>query len=109
VQQAVAGQRSTGTWLLLAGFGGAAFLSLPFVSSLLLFAILTWLALTEWQLLRDKRVWIGVGIVALAAGLYYFVFTSIGDTWLVQAADWQVYVSENSSGWVARQFRRMPL
>lgn len=109
VQQVAAGQRSTGIWLLLAGFGGAAFLSLPFVSSLLLFAVLTWLALTEWQLLRDKRVWIGLGIVALAAGLYYFVFTSIGDTWLVQAADWQVYVSENSSGWVARQFRRMHL
>ncbi|MCW5874841.1 MAG: hypothetical protein KIS88_09390 [Anaerolineales bacterium] len=109
VQQVVNGPRRLGWQLLLVSFAAAAFLSWPFVSSLLLFAVITWLALTQWQLLRDKRIWLGLGALALVAGLYFFVFSSVGDTWLVQSADWQVYVSENSSGWVARQFQRMPL
>lgn len=109
VQQIVSQPRRLGWQLLLVSFAAAAFLSWPFVSSLLLFAVVTWLALTSWKVLRDRRIWFGLGILALTAGLYFFVFSSIGDTWLVQSADWQVYVSENSSGWVARQFERMPL
>lgn len=109
VQQIAKGPRRLGWLLLLVSFAGAAFLSWPFVSSLFLFAAVTWLALTQWELLRDRRIWLGVGLLALVAGLYFFAFSSIGDTWLVQSADWQVYVSENSSGWVARQFERMPL
>ena len=109
VQQVVNGPRRSGWQLLLLSFASAAFLSWPFVSSLLFFAVITWLALTHWAVLRDRRTWLALGLLALVAGLYFFVFSSLGETWLVQSADWQVYVSENSSGWVARQFERMPL
>lgn len=109
VQQLTSAARRQGWQILLVSFAGAAFLSWPFVSSLLLLAVVTWLALTEWQILRDKRVWLSLGAIALAAGLYFFLFSSLGDTWLVQSADWQAYVSESSSGWVARTFRRIPL
>lgn len=109
VQQWVHGPRPAGRGLVLASFGVAAFLSWPFMSSLLLFAVLTWLALTDWAVLRQRRVWIALGVLALA-GLAYVIFVrGAADTWLVQSADWQAYVSKNSSGWVARQFKRMPL
>jgi len=108
VQQVTSGERRSGGWLLLAGFAAAAFLSWPFVSSLLLFAVATWLV-TNWRILRDKRVLYALGAVLLLGLLYLFVVRDIADSWLVQSAAWQVYVSENSSGWVARQFERMPL
>lgn len=109
VQQVVSNPRRSGWQLLLVSFASAAFLSWPFVSSLLFFAVITWLALTHWAVFRDRRTWFALGLLALMAALYFFVFSSLGETWLVQSADWQVYVSENSSGWVARQFERMPL
>lgn len=109
VQQVTSGERRRGGWLLLAGFVSAVFLSWPFVSSLLLFAVVTWLALTDWYILRDKRVLFGLAAALLLGILYLFVVRDIGESWLVQSAAWQVYVSENSSGWVARQFERMPL
>ncbi len=109
VQQVTSGERRSGGWLLLAGFAAAAFLSWPFVSSLLLFALVTWLVLTDWRILRDKRVLYALGVALLLGLLYLFVVRDIADSWLVQSAAWQVYVSENSSGWVARQFERMPL
>ncbi len=109
VQQSVQGAWRQGRWLLLAGFAAAAFLSWPFVSSLLFFAAVTWLALTDWNVLRDRRVLFGLAGAALLAAVYLFVVRDVGESWLVQSAGWQAYVSENSSGWVARQFERMPL
>jgi hypothetical protein len=109
VQQLLAKPRRTGLALLLTGFALAAFFSWPFVSSLLLLTVLAYLSLTKWRLLRNRRVWIVAGGLGLAALVYLFAFTDTAQLWLVQSARWQAYVSANASGWVARQFERMPL
>lgn len=84
-------------------------ISWPFTSSLLLLLLLANLALDDWRLLRIRWVLPSV-VIALVAGLMFaFLYLDIGNLWLVQAADWQVYVSANASGWVAREFERMPL
>jgi hypothetical protein len=88
-------------------------LSIPltwtFTPSLVLLLILVHSALDEWSWLRSPKVWIGLLLAAivLVAGFLFFVETQ--DLWLVQSARWQAYVSANASGWVAREFERMPL
>jgi hypothetical protein len=39
----------------------------------------------------------------------FAVFANTGDLWLVQSAKWQAYVSANASGWIAREFEKMPV
>lgn len=95
------------TFLLLIAL--SALLSTPFLFSLLALLLLVWLALDEWRALRRRRVWLallGLGLAGLA-GLLFFI--DVPNLWIVQAAEWQSYVSRNASGWVARQFERMPL
>ena len=72
---------------------------------LMVFAI--YLSLSEWSLIKKKWFWIVIliGIILLIAG--YFVFTDFVGQWL-EASQWEKYLAENSSGWVQRQFRRMP-
>jgi hypothetical protein len=95
--------------LLVIPIAVAAFLTWPFVLSLVLLLVLSYLALDKWRLLHDQRVWSGLGL-ALVLGFVYIVFSSdLAQAWLVQSARWQAYVSANASGWVAREFERMPL
>lgn len=108
-QQALTKPRRSGVALLLIAFGLAGFLSWPFVSSLFLLLALVYLALTKWQLLRDRRIWLLAGGVSLVALVYLLFFTEVTQLWLVQSGRWQAYVSANASGWVARQFERMSL
>lgn len=84
-------------------------ISWPFTSSLLLLLLLAYLALDDWRLLRIRWVLPAIGIALVAGLAFAFIYLDIGSLWLVQAADWQVYVSANASGWVAREFERMPL
>jgi hypothetical protein len=37
------------------------------------------------------------------------LFAFYDELWLVQSAEWQAYVSQNASGWIARQFERIPV
>jgi hypothetical protein len=63
----------------------------------------------RWRFLRDKRVWIGGAAVLIAGLAFVFLSRDSAQLWIVQSARWQAYVSANASGWVARQFERMPL
>lgn len=84
-------------------------LTWAFIPSLLVMLVLVYLALEEWRPLRSWRVWLVIGAVA-ALLLAYFVVRYLGDgLWLVESARWQAYVSQNASGWVAREFERMPV
>lgn len=88
-------------------------LSIPitwaFTPSLVFVLILAYLALDGWRLLRSTKTWIilGMGAVLLLIALLFFV--NVQDLWLVQSAKWQTYVSANASGWVTRQFERLPV
>jgi hypothetical protein len=95
--------------LLLGPLALSTLLSPPFALSLLGLVALTYLGLDGWKVLRERKVWLGlllIGILALIAAL-----RNVGSEglWIVQSAEWQAYVSANASGWVARQFERMPL
>jgi len=81
-------------------------LSQPFALSLLGLQALVALALDEWQLVRRRRFWLPFLIIS---AIVLAVVLLRGDLWIVQSARWQAYVSANASGWVARQFERMPL
>jgi hypothetical protein len=96
-------------WSLLAiSLSAAAFFSWPFVFSLLLLMALAFGVQQRWRFLRDKRVWAGAAII-LIAGIAFVLTRESSQLWIVQSARWQAYVSANASGWVARQFERMPL
>jgi hypothetical protein len=81
-------------------------LSEPFALSLLGLQALVALALDEWHLVRRRRFWLPMLILT---AIVLAVVLLRGDLWIVQSARWQAYVSAHASGWVARQFRRMPL
>jgi len=88
-------------------------LSIPltwaFTPSLVLILVLVHLSLEGWELLRSTKTWIflGIGFVTLIVALLLFI--NVQDLWLVQSAKWQAYVSANASGWVAREFERLPV
>lgn len=81
-------------------------LSLPFALSLLGLLAFVALALGNWQVSRRSSVWIVLILLAVVALAFVLLR---GDLWIVQSARWQAYISANASGWVARQFERMPL
>ena len=84
-------------------------LTWAFTPSLILILLLAHLSLDGWRLLRSVKTWIvlGIGLALLLATILFFV--DVQDLWLVQSAKWQTYVSANASGWVARQFGRLPV
>jgi len=88
-------------------------LSIPltwaFTPSLVLLLALVYLALEDWRWLRSPKVWAGLVLLALVMVAVILLFVDQNSLWLVQSAKWQAYVSANASGWVARQFERMPL
>jgi len=98
-----------GILLLTIPIAAAAILTSPFVFFLVLLLALAYLTLDKWRLLRDHRLWLAAGFVAVIGVAYFACFADFGQLWLVQSARWQAYVSANASGWVAREFERMPL
>lgn len=103
-------QRQRGAWpLLVVAFAAAAFFSWPFVSALVLLLFVAYCAQTKWALLRDRRFWLALAIAGVLGIAYILIAKDAAQLWLVQSARWQAYVSANASGWVARQFERMPL
>jgi hypothetical protein len=84
-------------------------LTWAFTPALLLLMALVSFSLDEWRVLKRRSTWMVLlaGLAALAIiGLLFF---DLGNSWLVQSARWQSYVSANASGWIARQFERLPL
>ncbi|MEX2160752.1 MAG: glycosyltransferase family 39 protein [Anaerolineales bacterium] len=88
-------------------------LSIPltwaFTPSLIFILAVAALALDRWRWLRSPKVWIGLAILAGVALVAFFLLADEQGLWLVQSARWQAFVSENASGWIARQFERLPL
>jgi hypothetical protein len=88
-------------------------LSIPltwaFTPSIILMLGFAYLALDEWKLLRSRRVWAGLAAVFVVGVILFVAFFDEQKLWLVQSAEWQAYVSQNASGWIARQFERMPI
>jgi len=84
-------------------------LTWAFTPSLLLLLVLVYSALDEWRWLRSPRIWGGLLLLAIVAAVAFLLFVDEQGFWLVQSARWQAYVNANASGWVAREFERMPL
>lgn len=88
-------------------------ISLPitwaFTPSLIFLLVVAYLVLDDWRLLRSWRSWAILAVVAAIIIVILLLFVDINDAWLVQSAKWQAYVSANASGWVARQFERLPI
>ena len=80
-----------------------------FTPSLILLLVLVHLASDNWNLLRSWKSWAILGVITVLLIIILLFFVNIQDLWLVQSAKWQAYVSANASGWVARQFERMPI
>lgn len=109
VSRWVRGPARSGYILLAVAFASAAVLSWPFVSSLLLFSLSVYLTITGWRILHSRRVQAALGGAALLAVAYLLLFQDLRQLWLVQSADWQLYVSTSSSGWLQRQFGILPV
>ncbi|MEX1248224.1 MAG: glycosyltransferase family 39 protein [Anaerolineales bacterium] len=103
-------KRSIGKLALLAA---PVLLSIPltwaFTPSLIFMLVVAALALDEWRWLRSPKVWIGLAAAAFVILIGFILLADEQNLWLIQSARWQAYVSENASGWVARQFERLPL
>jgi hypothetical protein len=84
----------------------AAILSPPFALALIILLAMLALPVFDWKFFSKPKFWVPALIVGLAATLF---LTAQNGNWLVEGAQWQAYVSRNASGWVARQFERMPL
>jgi hypothetical protein len=88
-------------------------LSLPitwaFTPSLIFLLALAYLALDGWKLFRSWKSWAILAALAAIFIVVLLLFVDINNAWLVQSAKWQAYVSANASGWVARQFARLPI
>jgi hypothetical protein len=84
-------------------------LTWAFTPSLILILVLVHFALDEWQFINSRRIQILLGSGLLLFIIVFGVFANTGDLWLVQSAKWQAYVSSNASGWIAREFEKMPV
>lgn len=112
--------RWSGWVLLAAGLGLALPLSPPYAGlSLAALAVLA-AGLDEWRILRRKKLWLGLGLLALLA---------LAGTWLAwerlapaqydnplaylawfagETAEYQAYLSQRASGWLQKIFRLLP-
>lgn len=90
---------------------GALFLSViftpPFTVLLIVLLGLLGLTLSAADLWQSRWRWylVGISLVGLVIGIFIFAPKVIE---LVDAAALQTFASESASGWVARQFERMP-
>jgi hypothetical protein len=105
--------REEKTTAMLALFAAPILLSIPltwaFTPSMVLLLVLVYSTLDDWRWLRSTKVWRGLLILGVALAIVFVLYVDKQGLWLMQSARWQAYVSANASGWVAREFERMPL
>jgi 4-amino-4-deoxy-L-arabinose transferase-like glycosyltransferase len=105
--------REEKTTATLALFAAPILLSIPltwaFTPSMVLLLVLVYSTLDDWRWLRSTKVWRGLLILGVALAIVFVLYVDKQGLWLMQSARWQAYVSANASGWVAREFERMPL
>jgi hypothetical protein len=80
-----------------------------FTPSFIFLLVFAYLALNDWKLLRSWKSWVILAALAAILIVVLLFFVNLNDAWLVQSAKWQAYISANASGWVARQFERLPI
>ncbi len=80
-----------------------------FTPSLILILVLVYLALSEWKILRSWKSWAVIAVILVLVVIALNFVVNVQDLWLVQSAKWQTYISANASGWIARQFDRLPI
>ncbi len=103
-------EASPSRWLALSLPVALSFLlSPPFTLSVIGILVLVYIGLGHWQWLQKHKAWIWASLVLIVLGLIYLSSAGKLNFWIVQSAEWQAYVSANASGWVARQFEKMPL
>jgi hypothetical protein len=95
--------------LLAAPIGLSVPITWAFTPSLVFLLVFAYLALDDWKPLRSWKSWAILPVLAAVFILALLLFVDINNAWLVQSAKWQSYVSANASGWVARQFERLPI
>lgn len=83
-------------------------LSFPFAVFLVGALSLAALALHDWSFSRRRAVWLFTGLFGALLVFVATFFVDWSGVWLVQFGEWQAYVAQNASGWVARQFERVP-
>jgi hypothetical protein len=109
--------RASLAWIL-----GALVLTLPisppFTALLLGFLVLQLLWMGKVQFWRQRRIWIGLGLLALLAGVGIWLawdrFAPVGVNnplaligwWLRRSTGWQAPLSESTSGWIQKIFDR---
>ena len=86
---------------LLLGFSNPTFLLAVFMIFILYFAK------TEMMIFRKKWFLLIILIGIILIIFSRFVFSGFINHWM-EASQWEKYLAQNSSGWVQRQFRRMP-
>jgi hypothetical protein len=103
-------QASPRSWLtLLLPVALSLILSPPFTLSVIGLLVLVYVGMGNWSWLQRHKTWIWPTVVLITLGFAYLITTGKIDLWIVQSAEWQAYVSANASGWVTRQFEKMPL
>ena len=87
--------------ILLLGFSNPTFI----LSIIMLFIL--YLVKTEFEIFKTKWFWLLIIISIIILIFSGIVFTDFIKHWM-EASQWEKYLAQNSSGWVQRQFRRMP-
>jgi hypothetical protein len=82
-------------------------LSSPFFLLLVAILVIESAAITNWRFLRSRRMWVVLGAL-LILGIGVLIVLGYGSQYWLEAGQWQRYINANASGWVERQFRRMP-
>jgi hypothetical protein len=92
----------------------------PFAALLLGMLALQALALDGWQVFHQRRLWLILGGLAVAAGIGVWLAwgrlapegisnpVALAGWWLKQSAKWQAHVTRQASGWIQRLFRTSP-
>ncbi len=86
---------------LLLSFSNPTFLLAVFM------LLILYLAKTNLTIFRKKWLWVAIIFGIILIILSMFVFSDFINHWM-EASQWEKYLAQNSSGWVQRQFRRMP-
>jgi hypothetical protein len=110
------------TWKSLGWIVGALVFTLPFsppFAALLLGLLgIQTLYVGKWRILRQRRLWLVLTIIALLAVIAVWIswdrFAPAGVTnpialigwWVRKSAGWQAYLSEQASGWIQRVFNK---
>lgn len=114
-------ERSWGglAWVMV-GLAMSLLFSPPFAGLVFGMLIVLALSMDGWHVLRQPRLWLILGILAVVIGLGIWLSWEriapagvknplmLAGWWLKQATKWQAYLSQRASGWVQKIFKTVP-